>query len=97
MSPLPPSCWRCLSVLIFYGFCVQSAAAGFRLAAIFDRLQEIGASEAEATAATILSGLGFDSEMQVSRSGSRLPQQVTCTLMSSFSVPLQLGAAAELS
>ncbi|CDJ37008.1 ATP-binding cassette sub-family F member 1, putative [Eimeria tenella] len=42
----------------------SGAAAGFRLAAIFDRLQEIGANEAEATAAMILSGLGFDTEMQ---------------------------------
>ncbi|KAL8273265.1 hypothetical protein Esti_002766 [Eimeria stiedai] len=41
-----------------------SSAAGFRLAAIFERLQEIGASEAESTAAMILSGLGFDTEMQ---------------------------------
>ncbi|CDI79071.1 ATP-binding cassette sub-family F member 1, putative [Eimeria acervulina] len=41
-----------------------TAAAGFRLAAVFDRLQEIGAAEAEATAATILNGLGFDTEMQ---------------------------------
>ncbi|XP_026192778.1 ABC transporter F family member 3 [Cyclospora cayetanensis] len=41
-----------------------SSAAGFRLAAIFDRLQEIGAAEAECTAATILKGLGFDTEMQ---------------------------------
>ncbi|KAL8434861.1 hypothetical protein ACSSS7_002827 [Eimeria intestinalis] len=42
----------------------QNPAAGFRLAAIFERLQEIGASEAESTAAMILSGLGFDTEMQ---------------------------------
>ncbi|CDJ60445.1 hypothetical protein EMWEY_00030530, partial [Eimeria maxima] len=41
-----------------------TAAAGFRLAAVFDRLQEIGAAEAEATAATILNGLGFDTDMQ---------------------------------
>lgn len=44
---------------------MQGASAGFRLAAIFERLQEIGASEAESTAAMILSGLGFDTEMQV--------------------------------
>lgn len=58
--------------------CTQSAAAGFRLTAIFERLQEIGAAEAESTAATILNGLGFDTEMQVSLSLNFVFRQKGC-------------------